>query len=306
MSVLRQIDALYKAMGEKPAPMALPDWRSMIKQHGPAGQHHLVLAKGVLDKENPLEVASHLVWWNGPFFIDVPDTVEFRAALSKVGKPFVHEDDDAKGRLFLSSLEIADAIPIMQAKSGSEIEIAVVQKPFAGFEDFAACLLDMKGKGYSEEVAQKICGKLQATQEKGEGSVVKSYLVKLLTKSGDDVPADERIIEGVVLEPETTDSQGDIYSAEEIRKACFLFMEEFGHFKIQHKGEFVDGALVTLTNWIVPASYDTVNAFGEDVTVKQGTWMHGARVNDMPLWDSVKNGDFTGWSMGGWSKFAKP
>ena len=31
-------------------------------------------------------------------------------------------------------------------------------------------------------------------------------------------PADERYVFGVVLEPETVDSQGDIYSEEEIRK----------------------------------------------------------------------------------------
>jgi hypothetical protein len=121
-----------------------------------------------------------------------------------------------------------------------------------------------------------------------------------------ETAGDERIVYGVVLEPETVDSQGDIYSAEEIKKACYLFMEQFGHFKIQHKGEFVDGALTTLENSIVPVDYETVDATGEPVLIKKGTWMHGARVNDDDVWEATKAGGFTGWSIGGWSKFTNP
>lgn len=37
-------------------------------------------------------------------------------------------------------------------------------KPFAGFENFDACVISMKDKGYSDEVAHKICGKLQSDE----------------------------------------------------------------------------------------------------------------------------------------------
>jgi phage I-like protein len=37
--------------------------------------------------------------------------------------------------------------------------------PFAGFEDFDACVVHMEGEGYSSDVAHRICGKLQAEEE---------------------------------------------------------------------------------------------------------------------------------------------
>ncbi len=38
--------------------------------------------------------------------------------------------------------------------------------PFAGFENFDACVLAMKAKGHSEEEARRMCGKIQADAEK--------------------------------------------------------------------------------------------------------------------------------------------
>lgn len=43
-----------------------------------------------------------------------------------------------------------------------------VQKPFADYENFNACVSDQKSKGHDEESAKKICGSLQARTEKGE------------------------------------------------------------------------------------------------------------------------------------------
>lgn len=37
--------------------------------------------------------------------------------------------------------------------------------PFAGYADFDACVIDQTGKGYSADVARKICGKLQSEAE---------------------------------------------------------------------------------------------------------------------------------------------
>src|SRR5262245_61773536 len=37
--------------------------------------------------------------------------------------------------------------------------------PFAGYEDFDACVVDQRRKGHSEESARKICGALQAESE---------------------------------------------------------------------------------------------------------------------------------------------
>jgi hypothetical protein len=41
-----------------------------------------------------------------------------------------------------------------------------VMKPFGKWESFADCVSDMKSRGYSEDSAKRICGKLQAELEK--------------------------------------------------------------------------------------------------------------------------------------------
>jgi len=53
--------------------------------------------------------------------------------------------------------------------------------PFAGFKDFDDCVQKMKKKqGYSEEVAKKVCGKLQARHEQKE-KVKESCITSLLS-----------------------------------------------------------------------------------------------------------------------------
>lgn len=47
-----------------------------------------------------------------------------------------------------------------------------IGKPFAGYKDFNACLLDQKKKGKSKESAEKICGKLKAEHEKKEAELL--------------------------------------------------------------------------------------------------------------------------------------
>ena len=123
----------------------------------------------------------------------------------------------------------------------------------------------------------------------------------LLKRIGDhhNVPvyksgAEERFVLGIVLEPETVDAQDDIYSADEVRKACHLYMQEFGHIKLMHDGAFVDSKVKILENYIAPVSFSV-----DGNSVKKGTWILGARVLDDHIWEGVKSGKFTGFSIGG-------
>lgn len=50
------------------------------------------------------------------------------------------------------------------AKSEGEQAIDA-SRPFAGYGDFAACVLDQEGKGNSNDEARRICGKLQSDEE---------------------------------------------------------------------------------------------------------------------------------------------
>ena len=104
---------------------------------------------------------------------------------------------------------------------------------------------------------------------------------------------EERIVYGIVLEPDEVDAQNDTIDAEEIRKACHLFMEEHGTLGLQHK-EAINGKVKLLENYIAPVSFKVA---GEKV--KKGTWLMMWRIVDDELWAAVKTDDITGFSIGG-------
>ena len=110
---------------------------------------------------------------------------------------------------------------------------------------------------------------------------------------------EERIVVGVVLEPDEVDAQGDTISKEEIRNAAHRFMEEFQVSGVQHK-EFAGGRLKILESWIAPVSFEM-----EGQAVKEGSWLMTKRVVDDELWKAAKAGKFTGFSIGG-SAIRKP
>lgn len=106
-------------------------------------------------------------------------------------------------------------------------------------------------------------------------------------------PADERYVLGVVLEPEAVDAQADVYSAGEVRKAAHRFMEEFGGLGLQHQLR-VNGQVKVLETFLAPTDF-TVG----DVAIRKGTWLLAVRVLSDELWDLVRSGRLTGFSIGG-------
>lgn len=110
---------------------------------------------------------------------------------------------------------------------------------------------------------------------------------------------EERYVLGVVLAPETTDSQGDIYSHDEVRKAAHAYMENEGALGKQHK-EIVTGKLKILESYVAPVDFEI-----DSESVAKGTWLMGIRVVDDDLWDGIKKGSYTGFSIGG-AAFRRP
>ena len=106
-------------------------------------------------------------------------------------------------------------------------------------------------------------------------------------------PNDERFVLGIVLEPEVVDAQGDIYSAEEIRAAAHRFMEEFGGLGLMHRLR-VNEQVKVLESFLAPTDF-TVG----ELTIKKGTWLLAVRVLSDELWERVKTGELTGFSIGG-------
>jgi len=129
---------------------------------------------------------------------------------------------------------------------------------------------------------------------KGEAESGSEETEKALTLS--IAKAEKRLITGIVLKPETTDSQGDIISEEAIEEAAHAFMEGYyeGTVKlgVQHKDYSRDLELVesyvALADMIVNGK-----------NIKAGTWLMTIRVNDDQVWEAVKTGKLTGLSIKG-------
>ncbi len=100
---------------------------------------------------------------------------------------------------------------------------------------------------------------------------------------------EQRVAFGVVLEPETVDAQGDIYSAAAVRGAAERF-----------KGGLGDMHRRGLRGAKILGSYIAAKAFVIDgEPVKRGTWLMLIKFTDRDVWNSVRGGKYTGLSIGG-------
>ena len=117
--------------------------------------------------------------------------------------------------------------------------------------------------------------------------------LKLLVKEDDE---DERIVYGIVYEPDETDTQGDTAKAEWIRKACHYFMENSQAVKMNHKGGKISASV--LENYITLWEGSIAGR-----VIKAGTWLLSLRINSPKVWDKIKKGDLTGFSMAGWTEY---
>jgi len=103
----------------------------------------------------------------------------------------------------------------------------------------------------------------------------------------------------VVLEPcgiDNPDLHGDIYSEEEVQKACDSFNRHCGQANVQH--------LIQTEKAEINESYCTPVAFTLDTGkfIQKGTWLQTWYFPETEtgefLWKKVKSGEFTGLSIG--------
>lgn len=139
----------------------------------------------------------------------------------------------------------------------------------------------------------------------------KSVEVKLIQvgKAAPPGTPEEQFISGIVLEPETTDLQGEIYSAEVVRQSAHKWLGYYRNFDVQHK-LFVNESMVVAESYLAPIDYYVTRDGStfvpgtqpvEAELVKKGSWVVNVYVTDAALWAAVKRGEFNGWSMNGLS-----
>lgn len=109
---------------------------------------------------------------------------------------------------------------------------------------------------------------------------------------------DLRLVTGIVLEPETVDAQADIYDADVIRKAAHDFLREYNAGTvIGHMHKDMNRSLDLVESWIAPTK---MKLAGREI--QKGTWLMTVHVVDEKIWETVKGGGITGFSIGGVAK----
>ena len=109
---------------------------------------------------------------------------------------------------------------------------------------------------------------------------------------------EQRKVYGIVLEPDEVDTQGDTITAEEIEKSAAGFIEKCGTIGLRHR-KVAKG--VTLTDSYVTQGETTLGK----TKLKKGTWIIGVKIENDAIWQGVKNGEYNGFSVGGFGKKTK-
>jgi len=106
----------------------------------------------------------------------------------------------------------------------------------------------------------------------------------------------QRLVYGVVLVPEEVDLQNDIIGEVGIEKTAHRFLADFnrgnemGHMHVR-LGEI---GIDLVESYIAPVDFTL-----GDQSVKKGSWVMGAKINDDDLWADVLAGRLTGFSVAG-------
>ena len=124
-------------------------------------------------------------------------------------------------------------------------------------------------------------------EEDEVSKVMKSYRVPIIVAKG----SDQQIVYGVVSEPNVIDLQGDRLSKSEIRAACHKFMQTSQRIGKEHSG--VAKASI-IESYIAPTDFKC-----NGQVVKSGSWVMAVKIHDPALWQAVKKGDITGFSIAG-------
>lgn len=112
------------------------------------------------------------------------------------------------------------------------------------------------------------------------------------------------IVYGVVMEPDTVDTDNQFQNVEEVAKAFYKFQEKaVKHYDIQHNHEYtIDDEIIVVEKYLSPVDF-TVEESGEEI--KKGTWVEGWKILSEPLWKAVEDGKLTGFSIEGYGFIKK-
>ncbi len=107
------------------------------------------------------------------------------------------------------------------------------------------------------------------------------------------IDVEERLVYGVVLEPDSFDSQDDTISGEEIKKTSHNYMMENMNLGFMHS-HLINHAASIVESYLAPQDMQL-----NDELVKKGAWILVTKIANDELWGMIKRGEITGYSIGG-------
>lgn len=253
-----------------------------------------------------------------PVFIQAFDTVKKKIGDLNFALGSMYEAVDGYMTLDIEGAGDKDLYSALQtiAKSKQEDHLSNLQTAAKGLlKAFYG-----QGEGVKVEPIAKASTPAGVAALKGLSSFFKRSTAQVRTfklrkdQGGTGKIEEERYVLGVVLEPndgsdghpEKADTDGDIYNADEVRKAAHWYMENGKLHGVLHGTEFGGviypmgtDKIVLLENYVTPVDLP-VGALGVgSLPIKKGTWLMGLRINDDDLWQQVKDGELDGLSIGG-------
>lgn len=107
---------------------------------------------------------------------------------------------------------------------------------------------------------------------------------------------EKQCVYGVVLAPDEVDLQKDWMTPEEIEKTAHFWMLQGANVGDSHE-ELAKAKCVE--SYIAPTDFVGDGQYGSQ-PVKKGSWVLGVKIMDKGMWEGVKNGEYTGFSVGGY------
>lgn len=122
-------------------------------------------------------------------------------------------------------------------------------------------------------------------------SIFRNFDISTIKKGGGD--EEKHLVFATVYEPDSVDSQGDFAEADEIEKACHLFLNQYRQECVDTEHNQNPNGSVIVESFIKRGSID------EFPETKDGAWCVVIKIRDVEIWDAIKNGEITGVSMFG-------
>lgn len=114
------------------------------------------------------------------------------------------------------------------------------------------------------------------------------------------VDAEERLVYGVVLEPNVVDTQNEWERPETIKRTAHLFLAKYNQeTELGHQHATFDIRAEVVESYIAPQDLDFDGELTGDNVIRKGSWVLVVHITDDDLWQAVKDGDITGFSIGG-------